>query len=464
MHLALILAVLAALLTAESSPTEPVAGVVGRLLAAGAAMAGVCLFAAAAAGLTARGIATRRPNARRLLRRFDRMRRLHVMLWLAAAGGISMGLDWAQLVRVNWGLAGAFLLDDLLILAPVIVPLVLSWAAFYEVDRAVQLAVAPDAAAAEIPSRRRYIELHARHYLGIVLVPVLAMLAVGDAATLLAPGLVEQGKAGLVLVPALILVMLLFPSALRHVWTTEPLPSGPLRERLEQTAAQCRLRARSILVWQTEGMVANAAVAGFLAPLRHVFLSDGLIELLDTDELAAVFAHEAGHVRHRHLLLRILAMLLPFSLWLSAEQLFPQSTEWLVNWLEGASWTAGMPMALALLAAAGAYVVFIFGRFSRLLEYQADLFACRQWEPPADRSAVEVYASALRKLAEQSGSQPKRRTWQHPSVHERIAVLRLLATNPSARRRFERRVRWTALLLTCLVVSPALLAMLPLGA
>jgi len=461
MHLALILAVLAALLTADSPPDEPVAGAVVRLLAAAAAMAGVCLFAAAAAGLTARGIAALGPNPRRLMRRFERLRQLHFVLWLTAAGGIYVGLGWAQLVRVNWGLDGAFLVDDLLILAPVIVPLVVSWAAFYEVDRALQSAVAElePQREASVLGRGRYIGLHARHYLGIVLSPVLAMLAVDDAVRLFAPELAEQGRAGVVLLPALVTVTLLFPVLLRRVWTTEPLPPGPLGTRLRQTAARCRLRVRAILVWRTEGMVANAAVAGFVGPLRYVFLSDGLVDLLDADELQSVLAHEAGHVRHRHLLLRVLAMLAPFCLWLSLGQIFPQKVDWLSTRIDGDGWIAGVPATLALLGLVGLYVGVVFGRFSRLLEHQADLFACRHLDAQADRSPVDVFGEALTKLAEHSGAGTKRGTWQHASVAERIGVLRRLLADAAAERLFQRQIGWLAAILAGLVLSPAVLAL-----
>jgi len=53
-----------------------------------------------------------------------------VVLWLTVVGEILFWLDWAQLVRFNWHLDRAFLLDDVLILTPVLLPMVLSWAAF----------------------------------------------------------------------------------------------------------------------------------------------------------------------------------------------------------------------------------------------------------------------------------------------------------------------------------------------
>jgi len=461
MHLALILAVLAALLSAEASPDVPVPGVWGRLAAAAAAMAGVCLFAALSAGLTARRLSACAPDAARLLRGYDRLRRLHLLVWLSAAGAILIGLDWARLVRANWGLANAFLVDELLILTPVLLPLVLSWAAFYEVDRAMRLA-AGDPGDVTLPGRWHYLALHARHYLGIVLVPVLAMVAVQDAAAGLCPHLIAEGREGLVLVPCLLAVILLFPLLLRCVWATEPLRPGPLRDTLEKAAGRFGFRPRGIRVWRTGGMVANAAVAGFVRPLRYVFVSDGLIEELDPDELTAVLGHEAGHVRHRHLVLRVLAMFLPFCLWLTAVQLFPHTAGDLSGWLDELGPSAGLPVGLLLLGALGAYLVFVFGPFSRLLEHQADLFACRHLEPPPGRTAVEVFGSALGKLVGRNGTGARGRTWQHAGLERRLALLRRLLGDARAERRFQRGLRWLGAGLVGLVLSPAIAGLLAL--
>jgi len=471
MHLALILAVLAALLSAETSPDVPVADVLGRLVAAAAAVAGVCLFAALSAGVTARRLSARvrgelsqfsrsenggglsrfsrsengtvpfarsEVAPRSILRSYDRLRRLHLLVWLAAAGAILIGLDWARVVRANWGLVDAFLIDELLILAPVLLPLVLSWAAFYEVDRAVRLA-AGSPSDVTMPGRWHYVALHARHYLGIVLAPVLAMAAVQDAAPRLCPQVIAQGREGLLLVPCLVAVILLFPLLLRYLWATEPLGPGPLREKLEKAAGRFGFRPRAIRVWRTGGMVANAAVAGFVGPLRYVFLSDGLIEDL-----------------------RVLAMFLPFCLWLTAAQLFPHTAGDLAGWLGELGPSAGLPVGLLLLAALGAYLVFVFGPFSRLLEHQADLFACRHLEPPPGRTAVEVFGSALGKLVGRNGTGARGRSWQHAGLERRLALLRRLLGDARAERRFQRGLRWLGAGLVGLVLSPAVAGLLAL--
>ena len=54
--------------------------------------------------------------------------------------------------------------------------------------------------------------------------------------------------------------------------------------------------------------VANAAQMGMLPGLRYVLLTDYLIDHLDRDELDAVVAHELGHARQHHLLIKLAAV------------------------------------------------------------------------------------------------------------------------------------------------------------
>ena len=129
MHLALIIAVLAAMTIAESSPREPVTDGVPRLLLALCGMAALTLFAAASSTMTARAMRQDFSRCALWLRYFGRLKRVHIMLWLAVVGGILWCLGWIQLVRFNWRLDRSFLLDELLILTPVLLPLLFSWAA-----------------------------------------------------------------------------------------------------------------------------------------------------------------------------------------------------------------------------------------------------------------------------------------------------------------------------------------------
>src|SRR4029077_1449988 len=101
-----------------------------------------------------------------------------------------------------------------------------------------------------------------------------------------------------------ILVISMFvglPWILRLALGLKPLPPGPTRDRLERCAVRLRFRCSNILLWNTHGGIANAMVAGIVPWLRYVVLTDRLVEELTPQEVEAVFGHEIGHVKHRHM-------------------------------------------------------------------------------------------------------------------------------------------------------------------
>jgi STE24 endopeptidase len=458
MQFFLILAVLAALMISESGPSLPVSGMMPRLALAAAGMILVALFAQVSSGVIARRLLADFERRRDLLRRFRLLRRVHTALWLIVAGGILYGLDWAQMVRFNWHLGHAPLIDEVLILTPVLLPLVLSWAAFYEVERAVQSRLGGQLAERlGYASRWQYLALHVRHYLGVLLIPVLGLVAVQDVAELIAPGCLKGPAGALVYVPLLLVLFLAFPLMLRYVWTTRPLPNGPLRERLAAAAGRLDFHAREILVWQTGGMMVNAAVTGFVAPLRYVFLTDGLLARLNDEEIEAVFGHEVGHVRHRHLLLRVAAMAAPLCLWLLVVQALPETAAGVEDWVRTAAPVVKLPAGLLVLAGIAGYMLLVFGLYSRLLEFQADVFGCRGLAPQMPgRLPLEAFVSALEKLAAAGGTDRNTPSWQHASIARRVAFLSRLARDPGRERRFQRGVALLNGLILGIVLSPAI--------
>jgi STE24 endopeptidase len=455
MQLLLIVAVLAALGVSQYGPQEPVAWPMVRLAVAAGAIGLVGLFAWTASMVTARQLGADFSRHRVVLRRFLVLRRVHTVLWLVAAGVILFGLGWGQLVRFNWHLERAMLADELLILLPIVLPLVLSWSAFYEVDRAIQLAGGrPVDTWRRQSSRRRYLWLHVRHYLGILLVPVLAMLAVQDGIALFAPELLESGREAIVFLPALGLLFLLFPSLLRHVWQTLPLEPGPVRSRLESLAGRSGVRAREILVWQTDGMMVNAAVSGMVWPLRYVFLSDGLLSRMNEEQIEAVFSHEVGHVRHHHLLLRLAAMSVPLSVWLLLQQAYPTAMGQLFDLTHGGPLGVQIPLGLGLAAAVSTYVLVLFGYYSRQLEHQADLFGCRAVAADSHQQKTAVFTGTLEKLAICGGISRNTGSWQHASIARRVDFLGNLSREPKRELHFQRRVRVLNGLILSTLVSP----------
>jgi STE24 endopeptidase len=465
LHFLLIVAVVTSLCVSENAPRVPVDDGLWRLGVALAGMLALVGFTQVASCRLVRKIRRLDCPRTELARQFGRLRTLHAGLWITLVVATIYGLRWTQLVRFNGHLNDAVLIRDLAVLLPAILPLVASWAAFYDVDRWLHLtsrSPAETAAAQEPPaatiSRAGYVALHARHYLGLVLLPVLTLFALQDLTRWLAPGFAGGELAGLIVLPPLVSLFAFFPLLLSRIWRTEPLPTGPLRSRLEQFARQCGFRPRQILVWHTQYTVVNAAVAGFLPRLRYVFLTDALLARFSDDEIEAVFGHEIGHIRHRHLFLRLIVALLPAGIWVAFRETFPETV---------AAWQAGLAehglnptLQMMLFTPVGLVCCVgpLFAMISKLLEHEADLFACRTASDSRragrlTEPAVDRYADMLEKLGIASGQARTASSWLHPSIAQRVLLLRRMLDSPGELARFERRMRLLSWLLALLVAA-----------
>ena len=124
----------------------------------------------------------------------------------------------------------------------------------------------------------------------------------------------------------------------------------------------------------------------------------------------------------------------------------------LESWLAAGEWAARAPLGLVALAAMGAYVVAVFGFYSRRLESQADLFACRFRD---ERFSPENLVSALEKLADAQGNR-RTRSFQHASVARRVEILQTFARDEKGELRYHRRVRLLGCMVVGLAVSPVI--------
>lgn len=460
-QLVLFLVVLAALSTAQFSRAEPVANPSVCLALTLAGFAGLSLLALISSAITVRRLRGDFSNRAKILRRFDRMRQVHLGLWLFVSLAALYGLGWDRLVRFNWHLAGSFLADDLLILLPMLVPLVFSWATFYDVDRELQAGSSDEPN--RLAGRWQYLRLHVLHHLGLVLVPVLLLLAADDAVRFLVPALSDGERSLLVAMGLLPALLLFFPDLLRRIWRTEPLRSGPLRDRLMAAARRWNMPLRDILLWRTDGLVVNAAVAGLMRRRRYVFLTDGLLKRLSDEQIEAVFAHEMGHVRYRHLTLRLVAVLAPICFWMVADNLFSVQLEALYSVLASGGPAATSLAGLLAIAAVALYAGLVFGPYARLLEKQADLFACRVMSSaeglpgcaPGSLApeSVVCYGRMLAQLAVAADVDSSRRGWLHPSIDDRVASLVDCALRPGYTGRFEALIWFSTALLVSLSVG-----------
>ena len=273
---------------------------------------------------------------------------------------------------------------------------------------------------------------------------------------------------------AALLVLVFAPEILRRVLHTQPLPSSPLRDRLEALCRRANLRYREILLWRTENNMGNAAVMGLIPQVRYILLSDLLLESMRDEQIEAVFAHEVGHVVHRHMGWYVVFFVI---LTLAGYGAAATAARHL-NWVQLPTW---LPTELVVMAASVAAFLLTFGFLSRKFERQADVFAARTiqmrgeanlaqvaeakdptalvaYEPRTHVGAygATVFASALHRVAVINNIPVAARSWCHGSIAKRMKYLHELAADPSHTTRFDRFMsKLYAALLLALVMSGA---------
>jgi STE24 endopeptidase len=224
------------------------------------------------------------------------------------------------------------------------------------------------------------------------------------------------------------------------------MPASPMRDRLEQFCREQKLRYRDILLWQTNHNVGNAAVMGIIPQVRYILMSDLLLETMSEEQIEAVFAHEVGHVVHRHMIWYLVF----FECLLLGLALTALVAESYMRFVHVPDW---LPMDLVMMLLGAGGFLLAFGFLSRRFERQADVYAARQLErralAPAGVAAVNhvgphgarIFASALHKVAIINGmpvAGSVLRNWCHGSIATRMDYLHEISSDPKRTRRFDR--------------------------
>ncbi|MFZ5586485.1 MAG: M48 family metalloprotease [Thermodesulfobacteriota bacterium] len=280
-----------------------------------------------------------------------------------------------------------------------------------------------------------------------VVFPWLAMSLVRDLTAWLWPQagawLDSAGGDLVFLVFFLLLMALFFPPLVRWWWGCRPLPPGPQRELIQAVLDRAGVRVAAILTWPVlGGRLLTAGVLGLFAPLRYLLITPALLEALTPSELMGVAAHEAGHVRHRHLaaylllfagffalayaLAEPLTMLLNLGVYALVQT---QAGLELVAGLEVDNGWLGVALALPLVLLLVLYLRYVMGFFMRHFERQADFFALTLLGDP--RPAAE----ALERIGLLTGDSRRVPSWHHFSIAERSQALFAAAARPGAARR-----------------------------
>lgn len=191
-----------------------------------------------------------------------------------------------------------------------------------------------------------------------------------------------------------------------------PLPDET-RLRLRRLAVRMGVRVRDIRVIPGRAQrLANAAQIGAVPGLNYIVVTDYLLDQLHPDEVDAVVAHELGHLRGRHLAVKLLGV---FGVWVALEAVFATLTV-----LTGAS--AALLLLIPVLIAFPLGLPAVQRVVGVRLEQRADDAAARTVGGARLAMALEAI-SVLNSLASDGG-----RTWalltQHPGLDERLRRLR----------------------------------------
>jgi STE24 endopeptidase len=394
--------------------------------------------------------------------------------WLWGAG---QGHAWPQSGGTPW--SGA----ELVLLAPFLLSLLLSWACFYDADRTVHwtanriLGIDPESRAwldlnsipiePHVPfgGRLAYVIFQLRQKLALVLIPLSLLLAMKEVRRHLRDA--WPGWEIAINVVGITCVFVGMPWMVRLALGLQPMPAGPVKDRLLASARRLRFRFSDVLMWHTRGGMANAMVIGLLPWPRYVVFTDRLVEDFSDDELEAVFGHEVGHVKHRHMVyyLCFLSGSL-LVLWLCGERF-----ESIVHRIPTLGYWLDPPLQqshefLRMLPPAGlmlGYIFVVFGFLSRRCERQADVYGCRavsclqddcaghagdEYLPDGDRglcpTGIRTFVRALEKVARLNGISRDRpgflQSWQHSTIARRVEFLERVLADPTEEPRFQRRV------------------------
>jgi STE24 endopeptidase len=354
---------------------------------------------------------------------------------------------------------------ELLILAPFLAALIASWACFYNVERTLHDTAPPAVSLTPYCSRGAYLLFHIRHNLYLVFVLIGVLVIQKELRRLPELQNIFEGLVLLLLVGLLVF----FPWVLRLVLGLKPLPAGPLRHRLLAAAHRLRFRFSNILLWNTNGAIANAMVAGLIPQVRYVVLTDKLASELAPAEVEAVFGHEVGHVKHHHMVFYLVFILISIGALsalapaLGLDDLFKDNEDW---------------ATLPLVGILGGYIFVVFGFLSRRCERQADIFGCRTVScgrsdcadhaedvelMPRGRglcpTGIRTFVDALEKVARLNGISRNRpgmlQSWQHSTIAHRVDFLQRLQTDLSLEPRFQRRVtfvKWAVVVVLALAL------------
>jgi STE24 endopeptidase len=203
----------------------------------------------------------------------------------------------------------------------------------------------------------------------------------------------------------------------------DPLPDGPLKERIIRLCATAGLTFDGIFTFNLSKNTkkANAGFTG-IGKSRRIILGDTLVREFSEEEIETVFAHELGHYKHRHIMIGIITGFLTTFIGLFvASRLYAWSIK--AFGFDSITDLRALPLLAIWLSLFGLVASPIGNILSRRHERQADAYAVKITKNGA------AFASALRRLATTNLADPEPHPlveflfYRHPSIAKRIQLL-----------------------------------------
>lgn len=221
----------------------------------------------------------------------------------------------------------------------------------------------------------------------------------------------------------------LIPFLIPLCWRLKPMAAGPAERAIREELAANGVSVAKVLNWPHDLTgSATAGVIGIVPGIRYLLFADVLAEALTPAEIRAVTAHEAGHIKHRHLWF-FFAAIVAFMLFM---HLLLQGA--LVGGLLAGFSLPLWAMITVEIAGLLLFLRFGIGFLSRNFERQADGNALRQ-------AGFANFESALLKVGQLNGIRPEADNWHHYGIQRRLDYLREAGAQPERLARHDGTVR-----------------------
>jgi len=227
----------------------------------------------------------------------------------------------------------------------------------------------------------------------------------------------------------LIAILVVAPFFIKKIWPLKPLTDPFYRNFISSFFASQKIKIKELYLLLNSGKTLyTAGILGIFSPFRYFFISPDLLNMLTEEELLGVLAHEAGHVKKRHMLWLSL-IFFNFPLFLGIILILILKVFKLSE-----LWTSFFLIIISFL-----YFRLVFAYFLRSFEREADYYSYKVLG-----SAIPL-SSALLKIGDVSG-QLYKKNWHHYGIIERISFLASIKGKEKALEGFFRRLRAFVLL------------------